>query len=155
MSHELKICLFLKLFSTQWIMAILSKACKPDSFESQDSLKLIFTNIQDLRSSFVEYESSLESNSHDILAPCKTILDDSIDSGHFSVKYYLPLIPKDSITHMRDVVDYVKQGLALDCTGLIFRKLSRFLFMFLTGFTSLSVLLLFPVLIILFIFIYA
>ena len=81
-------------------MAILSKACKPDNFESQDSLKLIFTNIQDLRSSFVEYESSLESNSPDILAPCKTILDDSIDSGHFSVKYYLPLVPKDSITHM-------------------------------------------------------
>ena len=73
-------------------MAILSKACKPDNFESHDSLKYSFTNIRGLRSNFVDYESFLESNSPDILALCKTNLDDSIDSGNSSVTGYLPLI---------------------------------------------------------------
>ena len=40
------------------------------------------------------------------------------------------------------------------CTGLISRKLCRFLFMFSTGFTSLSVLLLFPLSIAVFLFIH-
>ena len=31
-------------------MAILTKACKPDNFESHNSLKLSFTNIRGLRS---------------------------------------------------------------------------------------------------------
>ena len=44
-------------------MAILSKARKPDNFESHNSLKLSFTNIQDLRSNFVDCESFLKSNS--------------------------------------------------------------------------------------------
>ena len=61
-------------------MAILSKACKPDNFESHDSL-------------------------------CETNLDDSIDSGNFSVRGYLPLIGKDSSTHMHGLVVYVKEGL--------------------------------------------
>ena len=38
-------------------------------------------------------------------------LDDSIDSGNFSVRGYLPLIRKDSITHMHGLVVYVKEGL--------------------------------------------
>ena len=37
-------------------------------------------------------ESFLESNCLDILALCETSLDDSIDSGNFSVTGYLPLI---------------------------------------------------------------
>ena len=73
-------------------MAILSKACKPDNFESHNSLKLSFTNIRGLRSNFVDYESFLESNSPDILALCETNLDDSFDSDNFSVRGYLPLI---------------------------------------------------------------
>ena len=77
-------------------MAILSKACKPDHFESHNSLKLSFTNIRGLRSNFVDCESFLESNSPDILALYETNLDDSIDSGNFSVRSYLPLIRKDS-----------------------------------------------------------
>ena len=48
-------------------MAILSKARKPDNFESHNSLKLSFMNIRDLRSNFVDCESFLESNSPDIL----------------------------------------------------------------------------------------
>ena len=92
-------------------MAILSKGCKPDNFESHSSLKLSFTNIQCLRSNFVDCESFLESNSPDILAPCEKNLDDSIDSGSFPVRGYLPLIRKDSSTHMHGLAVYVKEGL--------------------------------------------
>ena len=49
-------------------MAILSKACKPDNFESHNSLKLSFTNIRGLRSNFVDCEFFLESCSPNILA---------------------------------------------------------------------------------------
>ena len=73
-------------------MAILSKACEPDNFEPHSSLKVGFTNIQGLCSNFVDCESFLESNSPDILALCETNLDDSTDSGNFSVRCYLPLI---------------------------------------------------------------
>ena len=92
-------------------MAILSKACKPDNFESHNSLKLSFTNIRGLRSNFVDGESFLESNSPGILALCETNLDDSTDSGNFSVTGYLPLIRKDSSTHMHGLAVYVKEGL--------------------------------------------
>ena len=73
-------------------MAILSKECKPDNFESHNSLKLNFTNIRGLCSNIVECESFLESNSPDILDVCDTNLDDSIDFGIFSMTSYLPLI---------------------------------------------------------------
>ena len=72
-------------------MTILSKACKPDNFESHNSLKLSFMNIQGLLSNFLDCKSFLESNSPDILALCETKLDDSIDSGNFSVGDYPPL----------------------------------------------------------------
>ena len=42
---------------------------------------------------------------------CETNLDDSIDSGNFSVRGYLPLIRKDSSTHMHGLAVYVKEGL--------------------------------------------
>ena len=92
-------------------MAILSKGSNPDNFEPHNSLKLSFTNIPGLLSNFVECESFLESNSPDIFALCETNLDDSIDSGNFSVRGYLPLIRKDSITHMHGLAVYVKEGL--------------------------------------------
>ena len=92
-------------------MAILSKGCKPDNFESHNSPKLSFTNICGLRVNFVESESFLESNSPDILALWETNLKDSIDSGNFSVMYYRPLIQRDSITHMHSLAVYVKEGL--------------------------------------------
>ena len=84
-------------------MAILSKGCKPDNFEPHNSLQLSFKNIRSLRSNFVECESFLESNSAN--------LNDSIDSDNFSVRRYLPLIRKDSITHIRCLAVYVKEGL--------------------------------------------
>ena len=92
-------------------MAILSKASKADNFESHNSLKLNFMNIQGLRSNFVDCESFLESNSRDILALCETNLDDSIDSGNFSVRGYLPIIRKCSSTHMHRLAVHVKEGL--------------------------------------------
>ena len=42
---------------------------------------------------------------------CETNLDDSIDSANFSVRGYLPLIQKDSGTHMHGLAVYVKEGL--------------------------------------------
>ena len=92
-------------------MSILSKGCNPDNFEPHNSLKLTFTNILGLRSYFVECESFLESNSPNILTQCETNFDDSIDSGNFSVRGYLPLIQKDSSTHLHDLSVYVKEGL--------------------------------------------
>ena len=46
-THSLLFCF--NLFLTKWIMAILSKGCKPDNFEPQNSLKLSFTSIRGLR----------------------------------------------------------------------------------------------------------
>ena len=73
-------------------MAIPSKRCKIDNSEIQNSLKLSFKNIRDLRSNLFECESFLESNSRGILALYETKLDDSIDAGNVSVRGYLLLI---------------------------------------------------------------
>ena len=89
---------------------MLSKVCKPDNFESHNSLKLSFMNIRGLRSNFADCESFLESNSPDILALCETNLDGSIDSDNFSVRGYLLLIRKDSSTHMHGLAVYVKES---------------------------------------------
>ena len=94
-------------------MTILWKACRPNSFELENSLKLTFTNIWRLRSNFFDCESFFESNSPDILALCVTNVDDSIDSGNFSVKCYFPLIQKDSSTYMHSHAVYVNEGFSL------------------------------------------
>ena len=126
-------------------MAIFSQGCKPDKFEHYNSLKISFTNIRGLCSNFVEYESFLESNYPDILTLCETNLDDSTDFHNFSVRGYLSLIGKVSITHMYGRLVHGKEGLPFA------RDLSlencRLLFMFLTSFTSVSVIFLFPLLI--------
>ena len=100
---------------TDWIMAISSTGCKPDNFESRNSLKLSFTNILGLRSNFVHCESFLESNVPEILALYETNLDDSINSCNFSVRGYLLLIRMDSTTHMYGLAVYVKEGLPFGC----------------------------------------
>ena len=102
------------LVLTQWIIAILSKGCKPDNFEQHNSLTLSFANIWDLHFNFVECESFLESNSLDIFAICETNLDHSIDYGNFFVRGYLPLIWKDSISCMHGLAVYVKEGLPFE-----------------------------------------
>ena len=61
---------------------------------------------------FVECESFLESTLLTLLL-CETKLDDSIDSGNFSMRGYLLLIGKDSIIYMHGPSVYVKKGLPL------------------------------------------
>ena len=105
--------LFLTYFYFFLIMTILSKGYKPDNFESHNSLKLGFTNTWDPHSNFVECEPFFESKSPspDILALYETNLDDSVDSGNFSVRVYLPLIWKNSATYMYGLAVYVTKGL--------------------------------------------
>ena len=88
-------------------MAILSKGCKPDNFESHNSLKLSFMKIRGLHLNFVECESFLGSN---ILALCETNLDESIDSSNFSVSGYLHLT-RNNFVHMHGLAVYVHEGL--------------------------------------------
>ena len=129
------------LFFTQWIMAILSKGCKVDGFQSHGSLKLSFTSIQVLYLNFVECKFFLESNSPDILALCEKL-------GwlnwfwQFLNEGFLPLHRKDFATHAWSCSSC--EGRTSFCTRLNSRKLCRFLCMFSNGFTSLNVLLLFP-----------
>ena len=68
-------------------------------------------NFMGCCSNFIESESFLEWNHCDILAVCKTDLDDSIDSGNFHVRGYLPLFRKDFVTPMHSLAVYVKEGL--------------------------------------------
>ena len=75
------------------------------------NLKLSFTNIRGSCSNFAYCESFFGSNFPDILALWETDLDESIGSGNFSVRGYLPLIPKDSTTHMHGLIVYVKDDL--------------------------------------------
>ena len=111
-SHEVTAYLFnFKQFQLNELWTILSKACKPDHLELYNSLKLSFMNIRGLHLNVVGCESFLESTSPDILALCELNLNDSIDSGNFSVRGYLPLIWKDSSTHMHGLAVYVKKGL--------------------------------------------
>ena len=60
---------------------------------------------------FGDCESFLKSNSPHTFALCEKNLDDSTDSGNFSVRGSFPLIWKDSVTHMHSLVVYVKEGL--------------------------------------------
>ena len=108
MSHELTayVSIF-NIFQLSELWPYYQKGCKPDNFESHNSLKFSFTKIQGLCtkiqglcSYFVDCESFPESNSPDIITLYETNLDDSIDSGNFSVRGYLPLIQNDSTTHM-------------------------------------------------------
>ena len=64
-------------------MAILSNGYKPDNSEPHNSLKIDFANIWGLCFQFCE--SFLESNSQDVFTLCETNLDNSVDSGNFSV----------------------------------------------------------------------
>ena len=121
-------------------MAILSKVHKQGNFESQNSLKLSFMNVWGSHSNFVSCKFFLKSNSPNILALCETNLGDSIDFSNFSVRSYLSLIRKDTLTNGLAV--YVKDRLPV-CMGLICRKLWGFLFKFLIAFTSFWILPLF------------
>ena len=75
------------------------------------NVKLSFTNTRGPSSNLAYCEYFLGSNFPDILALWETDLDESIGSGNFSVRGYLPLIPKDSTTHMHGLIVYVKDNL--------------------------------------------
>ena len=112
-SHELTAYRsFLTYVLREWIIVILSKRCKPDNFESRNSLKPSFTNIWGFHSNFVEFEHFLESNSPGILAICETNLDYSTNSGNFSVSGYFLLTWKNFYTHMDGLAVCVKEGLS-------------------------------------------
>ena len=70
-------------------MAILSKACKPNNFESHNSLKLSFTKafIQILLIANLSLNQTLLT-----FLLCETNWDDLLDSGNFTVRGYLPFI---------------------------------------------------------------
>ena len=106
MSHELTV--YLSIFNQFEFNGLLTYYQK---HVNQNSLKLSFTNICSLCSNFVDCKFFLESNSPDVLVLCETNLDDSSDSGNFSMRGYLPLIPKDSSTDMRSLTVYVKERL--------------------------------------------
>ena len=90
---------------------LLSNVCKTDKFGSHCSLKHSSINVQDLCFNFLGSDSFLESNSYDIFALRETNLEDSIYYSNFFMKGYLPLIWKDSTTHMHGVKVYLKEGL--------------------------------------------
>ena len=87
-------------------------------------------------------ESFLESNPLDILALCKTNLYDSSDSCNFSERGYLPLIRKDSVTHVLGLADYNKEGLPFALDLSLENSLDPYLFS--TNFNPFNVLLPFP-----------
>ena len=90
----------------------MSTFCFCISPSSQTSVKYIFTNIQALCSIFFACERLLESSSPYILGLCETNLGDPIGFSNFSVRYYLPLVQKDSLTHMFGLTVYVKKWLS-------------------------------------------
>ena len=71
-------------------------------------------------------------------------MDDSIDSGYFSVRGYLPLIRKYYITHMYGLAVYVKEGLPLardlsaDFYLCLLHSVSYFYFLYRSPSSSLS-----------------
>ena len=74
-------------------------------------------------------------------ACCETNLEDSIDFSNFSVMSYLPLIWKDSVTHIHGFTVYVKKGFPF--TWVLSLENSensylRFLICCLTSFSSIN-----------------
>ena len=110
-------------------MAILSKACKPDNFESHNSLKPSFTtNIQGLHSNFVDCNLSLN---HTLLTFLLCVRQTWMTQLILAISPwgYLPLIQKDSGTHAWS--HSLRKRRTSLCMG--------FLLIFLTDFTSLIV----------------
>ena len=91
-------------------MAISSKGYKWDNFEPHNSLNIPLQIFKTFAQIFLNVNRSLN-QTPDILALCETNLDESIDSADFSVRGCLPLVQKDSITHICGLAVYVKVGL--------------------------------------------
>ena len=98
-SHELTA--YLSIFNLFWLNELWPYYQKEVNQITLNriNLKLSGTNIRGLHSNF-DCESFLESNSPDIHALWEINLDDSIDSGNFSVKGYLLFMwRKDFLLH--------------------------------------------------------
>ena len=110
-SHELMAYLSVfNLYLTQWIMAILSKGCNPDNLEPLNSLKHSFTNIEVFVPIFLNVNLFLNQTLLKFfLCGRQTWMTQLILA--ISLSGYLPLIQKDSITHMHGLAVYVKEGL--------------------------------------------
>ena len=123
-----------------------------DLTRGDNSAKLSCPDILGLCSNFVESESFLESNFPDIFALCETKFNGSIDSGDLSVRvssfkpkgFYYSCTWSCSLCERRTSFC---MGLTLENSADSSMKLCRLLLMFLAGFTSLTDLLPFPLLI--------
>ena len=107
-------------------MAILYRVRKPDNFESRNYLSLSFARIRGLCYNF--FSLQIFPWIKLFWSLCETNLEDSVDYSNISVRDYLPLIRKNSVTHMH--------GLTSLSTRLFYipRKPWRLLYMFWTSF---------------------
>ena len=136
-------------------MTILSKASKPDNFESHNSLKLSFA-LQ-IFEAFVQILLNVNLSLNQTFLtflPCvrQTWLTQLILA--ISPWEVIFLWSKRILVLICMVLQFMLRKTSF-CTGLVSIKLWRFLLLFLTGFTSLSVLLLFPLSITFFIFVHS
>ena len=94
-----------------------SKFSKPDKRKSQTlrskPLSLAYTNNGGIRTNFSHVESFLSNSSPDIFALCETNLNPSVSNKNLNVAGYLPLVRKDSSTHMHGLGVYVRDNLPL------------------------------------------
>ena len=91
-------------------MAKLSKARKPDNFESHKLALPIFEVFVRIS---LDVNLSFNIALLTFLLYVKTDLDDSIDYGNFSLRDYLLLIRKDSVTYIHGLTVCVKDVLSL------------------------------------------
>ena len=117
-------------------MAILSKWCKQNNFESHNSLKLSFTNIWGLCLNFVQCESFLEWNSPDMLLYVRQAWMIQLILV-ISLWGVLSSFNPKGFYHSHGWSHSSCEGRTFSYTGLIPWKLCRFLLMFWTGFTPL------------------
>ena len=109
------------LFWTQWIMAILSKGCKPDNFEQHNSLKLLLTNIWDVCFNFVECKLNQTLMTF-LLYVRQTLMTQMILA--ISLWVVIFLYPK-GFCYSYAWSHSLCEGVTSFCTGLISRKLCR------------------------------
>ena len=102
-SHELKtyLSVFDLLLTNE--MVILSKDVNQTALRKQITLQIFEVFVQILLNVNLSLNQTLLTFLHQ--------LNDFIDSGNFSVMGYLPLIWKDSVTHLHGLAVYVKEGL--------------------------------------------
>ena len=74
---------------------------------------LSFTNIRSLYSNFSSVEAFLANSSPDLLALSETNLSPNFADSDFSIPGYLPIIRKDSSTHMHGLAVYARDTLPI------------------------------------------